>query len=331
MTKIYGTGVFDFRRHRVAEYPVAADALPPPEKPAITAGSGPKKSFSLDLVGEIYYTEPRWWKKDNATAEGDDTGSESRSESILGELPLAKFCSRSASFEHVMSMILMVNEKFRELSIANGAGRVIVDNSPGIFRENVAAWIRFYNRKDMFEAFLERVLRLKESLEDEIISERIMRLVSLDCWHSLSYGVFRIAKRAKYAIKSGEALDHSTRVESYCERFMEFLIDLFSQLPTRRLVRPLVSNVAIVSKCFDIDDHQGRQMTDDEVLQAHYKRIQAFQLFTFKKIPKLRELALANVGAINRRSDLAKKLSILSPGELRDLGLIRINPDRIYR
>ncbi|CAA0827249.1 P-loop containing nucleoside triphosphate hydrolases superfamily protein, partial [Striga hermonthica] len=51
------------------------------------------------------------------------------------------FAPEAASFEHVMSMILMVNEKFRE---------------------NVAAWICFYDRKDMFEAFLERVLRLKE-------------------------------------------------------------------------------------------------------------------------------------------------------------------------
>ncbi|KAL0387871.1 UNVERIFIED_CONTAM: RNA helicase aquarius [Sesamum radiatum] len=131
----------------------------------------------------------------------------------------------------------------------------------------------------------------------------------------------------------------------YCERFMEFLIDLLSQLPTRRLVRPLVADVAVVSKChlsalyrhekgklfaqlvdllqyyegFEIDDHQGRQMTDDEVLQSHYKRLQAFQLLAFKKIPKLRELALANIGAINKRADLAKKLSILSPEELRDL------------
>lgn len=30
------------------------------------------------------------------------------------------------------------------------------------FRENVAAWICFYDRKDMFKSFLERVLRLKE-------------------------------------------------------------------------------------------------------------------------------------------------------------------------
>lgn len=30
------------------------------------------------------------------------------------------------------------------------------------FRENVAAWVCFYDRKDIFKGFLERVLRLKE-------------------------------------------------------------------------------------------------------------------------------------------------------------------------
>ncbi|KAL5203408.1 hypothetical protein ABZP36_014360 [Zizania latifolia] len=51
------------------------------------------------------------------------------------------FDSDSASFEHVMSMILMVNEKFRE---------------------NVAAWTCFHDRKDAFDGFLWRVLKLKE-------------------------------------------------------------------------------------------------------------------------------------------------------------------------
>ncbi|XP_021675199.2 uncharacterized protein LOC110661008 isoform X2 [Hevea brasiliensis] len=131
----------------------------------------------------------------------------------------------------------------------------------------------------------------------------------------------------------------------YCERFMEFLIDLLSQLPTRRYLRPLVADVAVVAKChlsalyrhekgklfaqlvdllqfyerFEINDHVGTQLTDDEVLQSHYDRFQAFQLLVFKKIPKLRELALSNIGAIHKRADLSKKLSVLSPEELKDL------------
>lgn len=80
-----------------------------------------------------------------------------------------------------------------------------------------------------------------------------------------------------------------------------------------RYIRPLVADVAVVAKChlsalykhekgklfaqlvdllqfyetFEIDDHLGRQMTDDEVLLAHYDRFQSFQLFAFNKIPKV--------------------------------------------
>ncbi|KAJ9563645.1 hypothetical protein OSB04_008805 [Centaurea solstitialis] len=439
MTKVYGTGVFDFRRHRVAEYPVAVAGgsdqplpdRPPESKPGTnlpssmtlveiqrdrltkiadanwskSATNDEKPPFSAELVKEIYETELLVKEKE---------GGKVRRTVPLQRVMILEvsqylenylwpnFDSESSSFEHVMSMILMINEKFRE---------------------NVAAWICFYDRKDKFKEFLERVLCLKEgrslsiaektnyllfminafqSLEDDIVSKKVMRLASLHCWHSLSFGRFqmelclnpdlvkkwkRIAKKAKEAKKRGESFDISMMLEVkflrnlieeflevldskvfyyddgnegsgvhgfeqinepsilYCERFMEFLIDLLSQLPTRRYFKPLVADVAVVAKChlsvlyrhekgklfaqlvdllqyyegFEIDDNLGRQMTDDEVLQAHYERFQAFQLLSFKKIPKLRELALANIGAIHKRVDLSKKLSVLSPDELRDL------------
>ena len=34
MPKVYGTGVYDFRRHRVAEYPIDQPAPPPPHQPS---------------------------------------------------------------------------------------------------------------------------------------------------------------------------------------------------------------------------------------------------------------------------------------------------------
>ncbi|KAL3651733.1 hypothetical protein CASFOL_004735 [Castilleja foliolosa] len=119
-----------------------------------------------------------------------------------------------------------------------------------------------------------------------------MRLASLECWHSLSYGRFQygtdVAKHGEAfgpttvleanflrnlieeflkvldsevlsskpeTVEDSDRVDvHGTEVVDgacllYCERFMEFLIDLLSQLPTRRLIRPLVAAVAVVSKC----------------------------------------------------------------------------------
>ncbi|XP_062173985.1 uncharacterized protein LOC133879426 [Alnus glutinosa] len=432
MTKVYGTGTYDFKRHRVAEYPVEL----PAEKPVVAkpggalpstitlleiqrdrltkiaeenwsraGGAKPEKPFEPELVKEIYETE--------LVVKGGRKPVPLQRVMILEVSQYLEnylwpnFDPETATFEHVMSMIIMVNEKFRE---------------------NVAAWVCFYDRKELFKAFLERVLRLKEgrelsiaektnylvfminafqSLEDEVVSETVLKLASLQSWHSLSYGRFqmelclnmdlikkwkRMMKReVKEAAARGEIFDPSTKLEVkflrnlieeflevldsqvfpqqqcvneddevidvngleqvddacvlYCERFMEFLIDLLSQLPTRRYLRPLVADVAVVAKChlsalyrhakgklfaqlvdllqfyekFEINDHAGTQLTDDEVLQCNYDRFLSFQLLAFNKIPKLRELALANIGAIHKRANLSKKLSVLSPEELKDL------------
>ncbi|CBI17729.3 unnamed protein product, partial [Vitis vinifera] len=556
MTKVYGTGAYDFKRHRVAEYPVdsttqvtdpkTGSALPNSitlleiQRDRLTKiaeanwskagdGSKPIKPFDPNLVKEIYETEL-------VVLGGRKTVPLQRVmilevSQYLENYLWPNFDPETVSFEHVMSMILMVNEKFRE---------------------NVAAWVCFYDRKDVFKAFIEKVLRLKEqgrslriaektnyllfminafqSLEDEIVSETVLSLASLQSWLSLSYGRFQmelclntdlikkwkrmIKREAKEVMKRGEPFDPSTMLEAkflrniieeflevldskvfsyshgddednelvdangfekvndacilYCERFMEFLIDLLSQLPTRSQIhwhgclgksicawsfvpnelikclqtlslqngfskpllssppsnlnpplnsnplpwlkrkpledinsyllqlglirtpralnphlahevefsmehgppskkigcfyllpsdkgheifvskiylRPIVSDVAVVAKChlsalythekgklfaqlvdllqfyegFEINDHVGTQLNDDEVLQSHYDRLQSFQLLAFKKIPKLRELALANIGGIHRRADLSKRLSVLSPEELKDL------------
>ncbi|GMH30504.1 hypothetical protein Nepgr_032347 [Nepenthes gracilis] len=437
MTKVYGTGTYDFKRHRVAEYPVdlpghiavdkASDSISISHAPnSITlneiqrdrltkiaaanwlrtgGASEPKKPFSPELVREIYETEllVKVGRKPVPLQRVMILEVSQYLENYLWP----NFDFETATFEHVMSMILMVNEKFRE---------------------NVAAWKCFYDRKDVFKAFLERVLRLKQqgrcltiaektnylvfminafqSLEDEIVSETVLRLASLKCWHSLSYGRFQmelclnpdllkkwkrmIKREAKDSKKQGENnFDGTNMMEArflrnliveflevldsevftcrlhngaeelvntnsfevddacvlYCERFMEFLIDLLSQLPTRRYIRPLIVDVAVVAKChlsalythekgklfsqlvdllqfyetFEINDHEGMQLTDDEVLQSHYDRFLSFQLLLLKKIPKLREMAMANIGALHKRADLSKKLSVLSLEELKDL------------
>ncbi|QCD89340.1 RNA helicase aquarius [Vigna unguiculata] len=436
MTKVYGTGTYDFRRHRVAEYPVATPAEPKAVGNVTSGGSGAvTSSITLSEIQRDRLTkiaEANWLTSGEAAAtrekkelDPDLVRKIYETELLVKEgskpVPLQRvmilevsqylenylwphFDPLTATFEHVMSIIIMVNEKFRE---------------------NVAAWTCFHQRKDAFKGFLERVLRLKEgrelsiaekinylvfminafqSLEDEVVSRTILRLASLKSWHSLSYGRFQmelclnpgLIKKWKRMIKKepvkggGLHLDPSTTVEVmfvrnlieefleildsqvfpqkqfsggddemldgtgsglvndacvlYCERFMEFLIDLLSQLPTRRYLRPLVADVAVVAKChlsalyrhekgklfaqlvdllqfyegFEINDHTGTQLTDHEVLETHYSRLQSFQLLAFKKMEKLRELALTNIGSIHKRANLSKKLSVLSPEELRE-------------
>eukprot|EP00850_Spirogloea_muscicola_P023959 SM000413S15642 [mRNA] locus=s413:13687:24995:+ [translate_table: standard] len=307
-----------------------------------------------------------------------------------------------------MSIVLMVNEKFRE---------------------NVPAWRSFHERTEAFPAFFKCVLQLQDqgaremtirekinyllfvincfqSLEDEMVRGPVLKLVSLQLWHALSPGRRQIAlrsfpqleplwkkllKRESRAGKGGQApqsrtearfiprliedfleiLNEVVRPEAngilangrhgthengdsmavdplrllFCERFAELMIDLLSQLRTRRFVRTLLEDVALVVKCrmsalyshprgrlfsqlvdllrfyqgFEIDDFRGTQLTDAEVLVAHCDKLQALQRLLFKSMPKLRELALSNIAAVEKRSDLAKRLSSLKFEELRDL------------
>uniref|UniRef100_M4DKR9 Intron-binding protein aquarius N-terminal domain-containing protein n=1 Tax=Brassica campestris TaxID=3711 RepID=M4DKR9_BRACM len=311
------------------------------------------------------------------------------------------FDPEAASFEHVMSMILMINEKFRE---------------------NVAAWICFHDREDLFKKFLQKVLRLKEgreltiaektnylvfminafqSLEDGVVNETVLSLAGLQSWHSLSYGRFQMElclqpdlikkwkrsskKWAAEAMSKGEQFDPSSSPEAnfvrglieefvevldhgvfaeevddtavsqlvddssvlYCERFMEFLIDMLNQLPTRRYLRPLVADIAVVAKCrlsvlykhengklfaqlvdllqfyekFEIKDHDGTQLTDDEALQFHYVlwRFSYLPLRKYLRYFLLQDVSLANIGSVHKSSDLRRRLSALSLEDLRDV------------
>eukprot|EP00798_Chlamydomonas_sp_ICE-L_P018650 gene18650-25166_t len=133
----------------------------------------------------------------------------------------------------------------------------------------------------------------------------------------------------------------------HCERSVELLIDLLSQLPTRRFVRTLVEDRAILIKCrlsrlykfpgeganlfrqlidlfqfymaFPIDDHTGEPQTDDDVASAHYEKVCQVQRLAFKHWPQLKELALSNCGSVEKRDVLKRHLAALTEDELRFL------------
>lgn len=132
----------------------------------------------------------------------------------------------------------------------------------------------------------------------------------------------------------------------YCERFLELLTDLESQLPTRRYVNALLKDLnilALIRLCplfkaaqgallrdlfallrhyvyFSIDDNTGVQMSRDQANERHYKDLAKLQRTALKYFKhKLTILALANYGAIDQRQDLESHLSVLDDQELRDL------------
>ncbi|KAI3936782.1 hypothetical protein MKW92_043376 [Papaver armeniacum] len=380
MPKIHGsadTYSYPFKRQRVSESIVSNSItlgdIQRDELTKLASGNWSKttkdsnKPFDPELVKQIYESELSA-KEDNKPVSLHRVMMLEVSQYLENYL-WPNFDSETASFEHVMSVILMINEKFRE---------------------NVAAWVCLSDKRYLFKSFLERVLRLKEqgraltiaektnylvfminvfqSLENDIVSQTVLKLAGLRVWNCLSLGRLKMEmfhnpelqkklgkmkkKESKLEVRFVKNLiegfleilnsqvfslkqsDHEDsqlggieHVDSgcvlYCERFIEFLIDLLSQLGTRRFLRAVVADVAVIPKChlsalynhpkgrlfaqFEINDHTETQLSDDDVLLAHYSRIQ------------LKELALANVGLIDKRADLVKILSMLSPEELQDL------------
>jgi intron-binding protein aquarius len=132
----------------------------------------------------------------------------------------------------------------------------------------------------------------------------------------------------------------------YCERFVEFLTDLQSQLPTRRYVNTLLQDLHILPALtlsplfndegndllrelcalfshythFTVDDHSGAQLNRDEAYDRHcaaLAKLQRTALRHFKE--KLTVLAISNYGSIDRRSDLEGLLQPLTDEELSQL------------
>lgn len=145
MTKVYGTGAYDFKRHHVAEYPVEVQThlgdKPVESKPGSTlpnsitlseiqrdqltkiaaanwlqtggTGSEEKKNdFDPELVKQIYETELK--VKDGRKPVPLQRVMILEVSQYLENYLWPNFDPETATFEHVMSMILMINEKVIE-------------------------------------------------------------------------------------------------------------------------------------------------------------------------------------------------------------------------
>lgn len=130
---------------------------------------------------------------------------------------------------------------------------------------------------------------------------------------------------------------------SYCERFIEFLSDLQSQLPTRRYVNTLLHDLNVLPAIrmspafnseenvllrdlyallshytnFSIEDHTGIQHNTVEAYDRHCSKLAVLQRVALKHFKdKLTILALSNYASIDKRSELEGHLSPLTDAEL---------------
>ena len=135
----------------------------------------------------------------------------------------------------------------------------------------------------------------------------------------------------------------------YCEKFLEFLTDLESQLPTRRYVNSMIQDLNLqalirISPMFNtqdnsllrdlfallrhfsdfpIDDNTGLEHSGAQSYERHCERLARLQRVALKHFQaKLTVLALSNYGAINQRQQLEEFLIQLTDAELEELCLL---------
>lgn len=224
-----------------------------------------------------------------------------------------------------------------------------------------------------------------ESLESDQIRRECAPLVSISTWHNLFNGDARsrileqsgsLKKAWRLAAKRYDAADDTAKAKlrferswlysmilqflhyintveegdsdsvRYCERFMELLVDLESQLPTRRYVNTLLKDLNLLtvirlSKMFNdernalfrdfysllrhfvnfsIDDYSGHVQSAQDAHNIHYQELAQLQRVAIKHFKeKLTLLALSNYGALEQRVELESHLSALDRTEMREL------------
>ncbi|RUS34275.1 P-loop containing nucleoside triphosphate hydrolase protein [Jimgerdemannia flammicorona] len=147
-----------------------------------------------------------------------------------------------------------------------------------------------------------------------------------------------------YTIPESEDGPAPTDSIRYCERFLEFLIDLEAQLPTRRHFNMLLDDHQVLILCkmapivkrkqgsnlfnqlleilrfyagFEINDHTGLALTDSQMTELHCGRLMELQLIAFKHFKNsLSDIALSNLASIERRPELLKQFKQLDDGDL---------------
>lgn len=234
-------------------------------------------------------------------------------------------------------------------------------------------------------AILSFIISAFQSLENVLIRKECAPLVSISIWHNLASDEARdhviakaptLKKTWRAAAKRYEAGDEAAKAKSrferswlytmlldflqkvnrpsnqqeetliYCERFLEFLVDLESQLPTRRYVNTLLKDLNLLSVIrlsqlyrtpenalfrdfysllkhfvnFAIDDYSGEALSPQAVYDRHCQELGHLQRTSMKFFKdKLMILALSNLGSIDQRSELEGQLSSLDDGELQSL------------
>ncbi|RMZ80736.1 hypothetical protein DV738_g2604, partial [Chaetothyriales sp. CBS 135597] len=283
--------------------------------------------------------------------------------------------------QHVLLVALFASSRSQFAPLADRS-----DAFSSLFRRVLSLSLDLSQPPALRLALLCFITRAFDSLEKEVVRKECAPLVSISIWHNLHSDQTRereleksSARRKAWraAQKRADAAAGQTQAQArlkldriwlyslvldflrianlpsaapaqvvYCERFLEFLIDLSSQLPTRRyshvLLRDLNLLPALITSAmyqhadntlfrelvallkhfdaFSIGASDLREDSTASVQSTHHAQIVRLQIIAFKHFPqKLRVLALSNDAAIDQPAELKQHLDSLSDDELKQL------------
>jgi intron-binding protein aquarius len=345
--------------------------------------------FSPQLVIDFYYKKLHGIKQKSA---GNNKIYYFEASNILENHLWPKFLGDKCTPEHVLSILIIENEKFRQ--------HISISQRSQIQRES-------------FESFFSRIITLKEerklglievtsyilflancfrSLEDKTVRVQVLKLISLPMWCNLSTRKlrlelhrFKLMKHFKHLTNKetvlsffkvshvpinfrSEAKFISSLIDDFLfklsnfelrgneydenlmsiffETFIEFLIDLLVQLPTRRFISNILEDQAVLIRCkmselylgvhtsnlfgrlvellqfylkFELNNHTGESYHDEDIFRLQCSKNQMFQRISFKLGTNLRELSLLKCADVSNRELLSKYVNKLSLEEIRDL------------
>ncbi|PWY64762.1 DEAD helicase superfamily protein [Aspergillus heteromorphus CBS 117.55] len=293
--------------------------------------------------------------------------------------------TEDASNYHVLLLALVVSVKQREHLSIWGIFSDRPDDFSNLFHRILSMSIDPSLSTFSRSSIVSFIISAFQSVENPLIRKECAPLVSISIWHNLSSEEARdrlsakspalkkawraAAKRYDAGDEAGKArirferswlytmlLDFLRRLNGpekdqadnlqYCERFLEFLVDLESQPPTRRYVNTLLSDLNLLPVirlsqlyrssdhallrdlcnllkhfcAFAIDDFSGEALTPQAVYDAHCQELARLQRTSMKFFKdKLMILALSNYGSLEQRSELEGQLVALDDFELQSL------------
>lgn len=147
---------------------------------------------------------------------------------------------------------------------------------------------------------------------------------------------------------SVKAEDH--RKLLFIQVFLEFICDLLSQLPTRRFLRTLIHDMNVVIQIklsplyrissnhnkliiqmtdlldtamnFPFQDHSGKALALDEVLNIHYKRMHSLQQIIYTDhFTTMKDMIFSSIGRLLKEENLRKNLLGLNLSQLCDIAV----------